>query len=414
MKRSGLRYYRLILALVSPLVLAYTAYRAFKDGGFRYVAQRLAFNLPEVRGALWVHCASVGEVNTALPLIRQLVRAQTAPLLVTTSTPTGAMVLQTTLGEQVTHAYLPLDYALLTRRFLNTLRPRAFLIAETELWPVTITSTAARGIPVVLFNARLTERTLAAPGWLRDAYAQAVAVMTRILAKSPVDATRFTALGARDAQLETIGSLKLAGASAEVAASADLPQPCWLAASTHDDEELRIARAWLRTPRKELLVLAPRHPERRQQILSQCEKAGIKAALRSEHPHPPADCRVYIADTLGELRSLMQDATCVFVGGSLIARGGHNLIEPAQLGKPVLSGPSLTNFAEEKRLLEKVGGLIVVPDEQTLIREVCRLLDNPVQVRALGQRNRDACNQVAGIEQRYLARILSLLNSEPA
>lgn len=403
--------YKLILAAATPILFAYTLYRAFKDGGLRYFAQRFGYALPDNPGTLWIHCASVGEVNTAIPLLQRLLASQPAPLMVSTSTPTGAKVLSNALGKAVTHVYLPLDYTSLTRRFLKKLQPRALLIAETELWPVTICTSSEAGIPVLLFNARLTERTLRSPKWLAAAYASAIAELRCILAKSPQDAERFRTLGASFEQVEVIGSLKLARKHTAAPAAMNIPTPYWLAASTHDDEELRIAKAWLNTKQDALLVIAPRHPERRDHIIRALGKAGIESSLRSQHPQPPPDCRVHIADTLGELPALIQNAKCVFMGGSLIERGGHNIIEPAQLGKPVLSGPDLSNFAEERRLLEKAGGLIVVHDETELAKAVSGLLEEPEKARELGERNRAACRDAAGVDERYLKRILDCLES---
>ncbi|MGC9457486.1 MAG: 3-deoxy-D-manno-octulosonic acid transferase, partial [Halothiobacillaceae bacterium] len=231
----GTAGYRLLLAAAVPLVFAHSLARSWRDGGWRYLRQRWGFGYPPKDPGLrpqWVHCASVGEVSAAAPLIARL-SASGEPLLVTTSTPTGAAQLSRRFPD-LPHVYLPLDYPVVLRRFLRHLRPARLLVVETEIWPCLYSVCHQARVPIVIVNARLSARTLEAPRWLRRAYADSLARVSAILARSDVDAERFVTLGAPSARVETCGNLKFSARPPLPVESVVPDRPYLLAASTRD------------------------------------------------------------------------------------------------------------------------------------------------------------------------------------
>ena len=409
-----LRYRALLAALALPM-LGYTLWRALRDGGWRYLWQRLGFGLPRLQRPIWLHCASVGEVNAALPLLDGLLaRYPDAPLLVTSNTPTGAAVLARRCGERVRHAYLPLDFRFAARRFLRHCRPRCGLIVETELWANLYRAAAERGVPLAIVNGRLSARTLDAGGLLRPllrpALRSCLRNVDRVLARGAADAAGFRQLGAPDERVRVLGNLKFAAAAQPLAAT---PRPIerryWLAASTHDDEELQLARIRRELGRDELLVIAPRHPERREAILRQLAPLGLDVAVRSRGEPIAADTQLYLADTLGELAGFIAHAELVFMGGSLIPRGGQNLLEPARAGVAIICGPHMENFADELARLRAADALRQVADAAALARLLDELLDDAAQRARLGAAAQALVRREAGVGRAYLEALQPLL-----
>jgi len=392
--------YRAALIVASPLFIGYTLWHAAREGGTHYLWQRLGRHLPDIAQPVWMHCASVGEVNAALPLLGALrARHPETPLLITTNTPTGRAVALQEMGAEITHAYLPLDFNFSVARLLGKVRPRCLVVMETELWPNLYQQCATLDIPLIIINARLSRRTLKAPALLRRAYRHALGQVTAILARSDAEAAKFRRLGAPAELLVNVGNIKFAApgptqaqateAQPGQAQSTDDPvgQPYWLAASTHPHEELHLARIWRRLPATgELLVIAPRHPERRHAILKELAPLGFETAVRSRGDTVKPTTRIYLADTLGELQAFMRHAAFVFMGGSLIPRGGHNILEPARLARAVLVGRHMGNFAEETSSLLAAEGLLMAQDDRELGFALERLLTDAELRNALGQR----------------------------
>lgn len=389
-KSSGTRIgYRLLFVLLSPALLAYTAWIAFKGGGRRYLVQRLGFYWDGcASNALWVHAASVGEVAAALPLIEELRRAHgERPVLVTTATPTGARMALERTPEGVEHAYLPIDSTGAVRRFLRRYRPRCALIMETELWPNLYAACYRQGVPLVIVNGRLSPRTLEAPRWLKGLYANALRSVESVLARSEEDADNFIRLGADPDRVRVIGNIKFADtAETGEIAPVQLSRPYVLAASTRDGEEKEVLGAWRETRSGgRLLVVAPRHPKRLEEILTDLEPFDARVAVRSRGNKITEQTEVYLADTLGELQRFIAGTDIVFVGGSLVPRGGHNLLEPARAGKTVLFGPHMENFEAEARLLLGENAAIRVGSPSELAETLSRLLADPQKAACMGQ-----------------------------
>ncbi len=404
--------YRLAsLALALPFA-GYTGVRAARDGGWCYLRERLGWAPQRDDDPLWVHCASVGEVIAALPLVRELAAHGHGPLLLTTNTPTGRHVAEQRAPSGVDCAYLPLDRPGPVRRFLGRARPRAGIILETELWPWLFTAAYRRGIALALVNARLSSRTLHAPRWLRIAFEQCVQRTAAILARSAEDAEGFRDLGAPRERVRVIGNIKFAAPVAAAHARLDLGRPFVLAASTHDDEERQLAAAWTRDGASRiLLVIAPRHPDRGKSIADGLQELGLAVARRSLGEPVSDDTDVYLADTLGELPALIAGAELVIMGGSLIARGGQNVLEPARAARAILAGPHMGNFREETAALVAAGGLRQGADAVEVTAAARELLADPAKCRAMGERAASVLDAGADMATRYRRALEQFLGS---
>jgi len=338
---------------VAPLFLSWRVSKGKEDRtrlGERY--GRAGRERPPGR-MVWVHAASVGETIAILPLIRKL-RAEKLGVLLTTVTVTSAKIAAERLPPGAIHQFAPIDCKPWTEAFLGHWRPDLAIFVESEMWPQAIMSLAARGIPLAIANARMSERSF--NGWKR--YRSVVAAMfsrvTLCLAQSARDGERFTALGAP--KVVVTGNLKfdsppLAAAPEAIATlkAAIGGRPVWLAASTHPGEDEIVADAHRRLVARHpglLTVIVPRHPERGADIASALAARGLTVARRkAEEPLSPT-VEVYVADTLGELGLFYRVAPVAFIGGSLVNHGGQNPIEPISLGAAVLHGPHVQNFAD--------------------------------------------------------------------
>ena len=405
--------YRLIAVLFLPAIFVYTLRRANQDGDRRYFWQRLGWKIP-VRDdhPVWIHCASVGEVNAARPLILRLIQDYpTLNFVLSTVTPTAAAVVKKTLPESVVHVYLPFDIKAAVGRFLQRIQPRLGLILETEIWPGLFAEVERRNIPLVVVNGRLTNKTLAVPRWMRAFIRQALQAVRLVLAKSEADAQGYLRLGVAPARIEVLGNIKFA---ATRASKSELPRlikrDYWLAASTHDDEERQLAMMIKNRKADQcLLVIAPRHPERTVAIERQLKNLGIRFTVRSRHEVIGDDTQVYLADTLGELGELMQHAAFVFMGGTLVPVGGHNLLEPAVLGKAIVCGPYLDNFMEEAELLREAGALVEVKDVNGLAQASDQLLASNEDANKRGQAAANAVATQADILDRYAEALKGII-----
>ncbi len=327
---------------------------------------------------IWVHAVSVGEVSAAAPLIRALRnRFPAVPVLVTTTTPTGYDTVSRQFGATVQHVYFPYDLPWIVRRFLEHFRPRMLLLMETELWPNVIHECGLRGTPVVLVNGRMSGHSARRYGRVRGLAAEMLRGLSRIAAQTAADAERLCQLGAPAARVKVTGSLKCdihlpaSGCEEGAAIRRDLGinRPILMAGSTRPDEEeilcALLQRLRLRFP-SILLVIAPRHPERFDSVADVCRKAGLRVARRraGEACGPGVD--VYLVDTMGELLKFYAAADVAFVGGSLAPFGGQNMLEPAALGVPVVTGPHLFNFEEIATKLHNAGALAIGADADAL------------------------------------------------
>jgi len=408
--------YSAALYLLAPVTVYHLIWRGFRQTEYfqrwneRYAAYREAPPGPTI----WVHAVSVGEVNAALPLVNALLARQSqARLLITTITPTGSVRVRALWGERVLHVYLPYDLPGMVRRFLVHFRPRIALIMETELWPNLLFGLRETGVPTYIVNARLSERSLRGYRFVQPLLRRALRSVRAVLAQSQDDADRFERLGAptpavtgnlkydvaEDPDAEALARALRVGLGARLV---------WIAASTHPEEEASVIAMHRRLRQRwpDLLLLwAPRHPERFRPAIQQAIDAGWQVATRQLTRMPAPDDAVFVLDTLGELAALYRCGDVAFVGGSLQDVGGHNLLEPAAAGCPVVTGPHLHNFIDIARQLRAAGALRIGADADAVAAELEALLGDPEARATMVGAGRALVEHGRGALQRTLAAI---------
>lgn len=402
--------YRLLMWLLAPVIVAYTTWIALRHRDARYLFERLGVvRRVERQGDIWLHAASVGEVNAAAALIRQLAqRSPAGRILLTTVTPTGAAIARERLRGQVVHRYAPIDWPGATRRFVRRLKPACLLVMETELWPHLYRACARASVPIVLVNGRLSLRSLNENRWWRRVQRETLACVRAVLARTAADAETFMSLGMEAGRVRTLGNLKFA-VTAEAPAPIALGRAYVLAASTREGEERAIVEQWRKADRGgRLLVIAPRHPPRAREILAALAPLGVRVAVRSRGEPATPETEVYLADTLGELGGFMAGADLVIMGGSFAPIGGHNILEPARLGKAVIYGPHMHNFAEEAELLRGNEAGIQLGAADELGALLTELLAQPEKAAALGRNAARLIAARAGVIDDYLAALAEL------
>lgn len=413
-------FYSIFFTLCIPLILLRLIYRAWRAPAYaRRWSERFALGGDVRQGGIWVHAVSVGESIAAAPMVRELMqRHPDLPITITCMTPTGSEQIRKLFGGQVGHAYLPYDLPWLQRRLLRKLKPRVGIIMETELWPNLVAECERAQVPLVLANARLSERS--ARGYQRVSWLvkPMFAALDWVAVQSQAEALRFSSLGVDKSAMMVTGSIKFDfRPSAALLAQAHAlrkswgERPVWIAASTHageDEQVLRAHQVLLQTLPDALLILVPRHPERFDSVARQVSDAGLLQLRRSQGGSPAPTDQVLLGDTMGELVMLYACADVAFVGGSLVPNGGHNYLEPAALGLPVLSGPHRFNFTEISDLLQGAGALQLVNDSQGISEALLTLLQDSKARKQAGDAGLAvvAANQGAlelllqGIEQR--------------
>jgi 3-deoxy-D-manno-octulosonic-acid transferase len=385
--------------LLLPYAIANLLWRGLRYPAYwRRWPERFGF-IERVPGrTIWVHAVSVGEVRSAAPLIEALVERYAGHrVIVTTMTPTGSEQVTELFGDRVGHCYVPYDFPDAVRRFLDRAHPEVAVIAETEFWPNLFAACARRGIPLLLVNGRVSLASLR--GYLRVPRiarrmlenAQLLCVQTR------TDAQRLRNLGAPEHLIKVTGNLKF-----DVELPADLLEQCeqlraewgrqrpvWIAASTHGGEEKQVLEAFALLRQvwpKLLLVLVPRHPERFGYVARLCRRFGFRVALRSRASGPlPAGTDVLVGDTMGELQRLYAAADVAFVGGSLVPRGGQNLLEACAVKVPAIFGPYMFHFEEISAMALERGAGRQVRDSRELAEAVALYLEQPELRRAAGR-----------------------------
>ena len=418
--------YTALFYLGLPLVAIRLWLRARKAPAYaKRVGERFSYGLPLMQpGGIWVHAVSVGESIAAAPMIRALLqRYPQLPITVTCMTPTGSERIQALFANEprIQHCYLPYDLPWAAARFLERVKPKLGVIMETELWPNHIHQCAKRGIPVALANARLSERS--AKGYARFAglTRPMLEEMSLIAVQTEAEAERFRLLGARPECVEVTGSIKfdlsidpqLLIKARELREQWQAQErPVWIAASTHEGEDeivLAAHRQLLASYPNALLILVPRHPERFNSVFELCRREGFATVRRSSGESVEAQTQVLLGDTMGELLFLYALADSAFVGGSLVPNGGHNLLEPAALAKPVLSGPHLFNFLEIAAKLRDAAALEEVDDAQGLAVAVQRLFELPQDAQRMAQAGLTVMQLNQGALQRLLDGLARLI-----
>ena len=411
--------YTALFYLGLPLVAIRLWLRSRKAPAYaKRIGERFSYGMPSLRpGGIWVHAVSVGESIAAAPMIRALLqRYPQLPITVTCMTPTGSERIQALFASEprIQHCYLPYDLPCAAARFLDHAKPKLAVIMETELWPNHIHQCAKRGIPVALANGRLSERSARGYGRFSKLTAPMLAEMSFFAVQTEAEAQRFRDLGARPQTVEVTGSIKfdltidpqLLQRAHELRGQWQaLERPVWIAASTHEGEDevvLDAHRRLLANYPNALLILVPRHPERFNSVFELCQREGFATVRRSTSANVEANTAVLLGDTMGELLFLYALADSAFVGGSLVPNGGHNLLEPAALAKPVLSGPHLFNFLDIAAQLREAGALAEVDDAEGLAVEVQRLFELPRDAQRMAEAGLAVMRRNQGALQRLL------------
>jgi 3-deoxy-D-manno-octulosonic-acid transferase len=417
-----LRYfYSLLIYLAAPLYSVVLLWRGLRDRSYwHHFGERFGFGPAMTMSPIWVHAVSVGEVQASAALVNSLLeRYPDIPVVVTTFTPTGARRARALFKDRAQVRYLPYDLPGAVRRFFTRVKPRIAVIFETELWPNLYHECSRRRVPLVLASARLSPRSAGRYRRLGALFREALARASVVIAaQGEADATRFRSLGADPDNTHVTGNLKfdfsipddIAERGRTLRAFYAGGRPVWVAGSTHgggEEEALIEAQKIIRTrePRA-LLVMAPRHPNRFAEVAAQLLSRGVRFIRRSQTPAAGAteEAEVLLLDTLGELLDFYAAADVAFVGGSLVPIGGHNLLEPAALGLPTLTGPNNSNSEEMARLLIAGGAVQVVRDSHDLADKVSALLSDSgtrsrmgAQGRAFVEANKGALTKLLGL-----------------
>ncbi|MCJ2053474.1 3-deoxy-D-manno-octulosonic acid transferase [Methylobacterium sp. J-070] len=408
-----LQLYRAGLRIGEPALTGLLAWRAQrgKEDPLRLPERRgLPGRARPVGSLVWMHGASVGEALSLIGLVEGMI-ARGFSVLVTTGTRAAADLIGARLPVGAVHQYMPLDAPRWMGRFLDHWQPNLAVVAESEIWPNTILALDEREIPLILVNGRMSERSFR--GWERCPRT-AKALLSRIaicLSQTQEDGERFAKLGAPrvsiagnlkfDAPVPPADAQQLAYLGAMIAG-----RPVWVAASTHPGEETMVAyaHAVLKAQFPQLLtIVAPRHPGRAPEVIECADGVGLRSARRSAGGRPHPSVEVYIADTIGELGLFYRLAPLVFVGGSLVPRGGQNPIEPVRLDTAVLHGPHTDNFGAIYRALDRAGGALPVRDGVELAGLVGELLRDPARLAGVAQAGQHALRPFEGAVARTLA-----------
>lgn len=420
--------YTLTLYLLTPFVVYRLAARGIKyHGYFARWRERFGFFAdPRIRDSIWIHAVSLGEVNAAVPLIEALMRRYNdSQFVITTVTPTGSDRVLRLFGDRVFHVYLPYDLTTAVKRFLDRVRPRLAVIMETEIWPNLFMTCAERGISIVIANARLSEKSLRGYWPIQPLARRAIRCASFVAAQSTSDYERLCRLGASEPRLAIVGNLKFdmtvpagvreRGVVFRVAAGG--ARPVWIAASTHEGEELEVLKAHAEVLRRfpdALLLIAPRHPERFKPIAAACRAYGFRTATRSEEGGADPSCQCFVIDSMGELIEFYAAADVAFVGGSLVPVGGHNLLEPAALARPVIVGPHTFNFAEVTEDLIATGAVLRIADGDALGPAVVGLLSRDSERRRMGEAAHAVMERERGAVERTMAIVEHVLAEKRA
>lgn len=418
-----LRYlYTFLFYLISPILLLRLYWRSRRLPAYRRrIGERFGYYPFQLEKCIWVHAVSVGETIAAVPFIKALQKQyHPLPILITNMTPTGAETVQQHFGSTVKQAYIPYDLPGAMQRFIKAMHPAICIIIETELWPNLLHVCYRHQIPVCLMNARLSQRSARGYQRVSGLTKPMLQGLSFIAAQGSADAGRLIALGADPEKTIVTGNMKF-----DLELKSDLPDSIaalkiilganrfiWVAASTHDGEEEQVLAAHQKIREQHpdaLLILVPRHPDRFESVAALCAKQFV-TKRRHLHEACTQETAVYLGDTMGELLTMCGVADVVFMGGSLVARGGHNILEPAALGKPILSGPSLFNFAHIASLFLKAKGLEIVTDSHALASAILLLINSPSERERMGRNAKAVMEQNQGALKKQLALVIDVVS----
>jgi 3-deoxy-D-manno-octulosonic-acid transferase len=388
--------------LLTPFILCRLIWRGIKAPAYRWRwRERFAlYNKKFPHGVIWFHAVSVGEAEALFPLVRRIqARHPDSRLLITTMTPTGSARVKAVMKESVEHVYLPYDIPGAVRRFMQSFKPRIAVIMETEIWPNLFAYCGKNKIPLYIINARLSEKSARGyqkiPWLIHPALAQVKLIATQ----TRDDAQKFVAIGAENEKVKTLGNIKfdieippetlLQGMQLK----ADLfdDRFVWLIASTHKDEEIIFIEIYKEIKQKIpelLLVIVPRHPERFFDVKKLCEQRKLRVVMRTSGEKTQKNTDVYLVDTMGELKPLYASSDVAFVGGSMVPVGGHNILEAAAVGVPVMFGPYMANFKEIAQEVLKQDAAIQCRNKDDIVKAILALQADPLYRKSLTEKGK--------------------------
>ncbi len=415
-------FYSCLFYLLIPFILLRLLWRGIKAPAYRCRwRERFAlYNIKFPQGVIWFHAVSVGEAEALFPLIRKIQKQHPdAKLLITTTTPTGSARVKTVMQETVAHVYLPYDIPDAVNRFMRCFKPKLAVIMETEIWPNLFVYCGKNDIPLYIINARLSEKSSRGYQKIPSLVHPALAAINLIATQTQDDAERFIAIGADSEKVLTLGNIKFDVAIPQTTIAQGLQIKAdlfrgrfvWIIASTHKDEEAIFLEIYKEIKQKIpelLLVIVPRHPERFADVKKQCEQLMLAVVMRTAGDRVFTETDVYLADTMGELKMLYAASDVAFVGGSMVPRGGHNILEAAAVGVPVMFGPYMVNFKGIARGVLSHKAAIQCQNKDELINSIVALYEQPVYRNALAEKGMEFVRQNQGA----IARICEVLDRD--
>ena len=413
-------FYSSLFYLLIPFILLRLLWRGIKAPAYRcrWHERFALYNKKYPQGVIWLHAVSVGEAEALFPLVRQIQKKHPdARLLITTTTPTGSARVKAVMQDTVEHVYLPYDVPDAVNRFMHCFKPKLAVIMETEIWPNLFMRCGKNGIPLYIINARLSEKSSRGYQKIPSLVHPALAQVSSIATQTQDDANRFLAIGADSAKVLTLGNIKF---DVEIPQStlaqgfqikADLFRArfVWLIASSHKDEEEIFMEIYKEIKQKIpelLLVIVPRHPERFLDVKKLCEQLQLGVAMRSAGDRVYRETDVYLVDTMGELKMLYAASDVAFVGGSMVPSGGHNILECAAVGVPVMFGPHMANFKEIARGVLSHNAAIQCQNKDDIIHAILALYEQPSYREELSEKGKAFVLQNQGA----VARICTMLD----
>jgi 3-deoxy-D-manno-octulosonic-acid transferase len=409
--------YSLLFYLALPFLILRLYYRSLKNSSYRKrIKERFALGLPKISSSIWIHAVSVGESLAAISLVKKIKERNPGKnIVITTTTPTGSLCVQKKLGNEVLHFYTPYDCTVIVKRFLRFLNPEMLIVMETELWPNIFFQCHKKNIPIFLVNARLTERSVKRYLSFSKSITWILSMVKTIFAQSEKDAARYLTIGAKKEQIITAGNLKFDfEIPVQVFPKAKALRDLWgekrrvlICGSTHPGEEKIILSTYSELKKQFpdlLLVLAPRHPERFNQVAEACKSEGYQVSRYSQDSQYLTHGDIILVDVIGELINFYQAGDIIFVGGSLVNAGGHNILEPAALAKPIISGSHFENSAEIIELFIKKEAILIANNGDEFKNLVIKLLsDNDFSAKVARcaketfEANRNVAGRILGI-----------------
>jgi 3-deoxy-D-manno-octulosonic-acid transferase len=425
--------YNILLVMALPLVVAYHLYRSASRGRPAALCERFGF-IPDAGVShaadarpIWVHAVSVGESVACRPLLKSIkAHYPDRPLILSNMTETGREV-ASAFPEVDRVIYFPFDYRFSVRRLLKTINPSLIVVVETELWPNFLREARMSGIPVVIANGRISDRSFRGYIRARSFFLPVLANVARFCMQSDEDSRRIIEIGADPEKVTTARNLKFdipaspvtPERKAELRKQFAIPTEITVitAGSTHEGEEELLITSYLEllaTEPKLFMVLVPRHPERASSVAELLKRHGLNFRLRSElatvaEPMRPGE--LLLVDTVGELMQFYALSDLVFVGGSLVPTGGHNLLEPASLGLPVLFGPNMANFREIASLMKQYDAGCEVEDAQQLVKAILELVKDSARRNEMGKSGIRLLSENGGATARHMAVIECMIKS---